>query len=128
MNPMSLDVYLEGSTSQVPCTCSHCWNEHTREKTERYFDANITHNLVNMASEAGIYGVVWRPEENGITKGRQLIEPLEAGIALLRSDPERFKRFNASNGWGLYENFVPWLEKYLLACKEYPDANVSVSR
>lgn len=127
-NPMSLDVYLEGSTSQVPCTCSHCWNEHTREKTERYFDANITHNLGKMASEAGIYDAVWRPEENGITKGRQLIEPLEAGIALLRSDPERFKQFNASNGWGLYENFVPWLEKYLLACKEYPDANVRVSR
>jgi hypothetical protein len=30
------------------------------------FERNITHNLNRMADEAGIYGVIWRPEENGI--------------------------------------------------------------
>ncbi len=32
------------------------------------------------------------------------------------------------NGWGTYKNFVPWVAKYLAACEEYPDADVSVSR
>lgn len=81
-----------------------------------------------MAEAAGIYKELWRPEELGITKARQLIEPMERGLILLRSDPDRFKAFDASNGWGTYVNFVPWVDKYLQACKEYPDADVSVSR
>ncbi len=39
-------------------------------------DQNITHNLTDMAEEAGIYGVVWRPEENGIEHARDLVGPL----------------------------------------------------
>ena len=92
------------------------------------YSANITHNLNNMAEEAGIYKVCWRPEEVGITKAAQLIEPLRKGIALMKSDPARFEKFNAENGWGLYENFLPWLEKYLEACEANPDAEISVSR
>ena len=113
---MSLHVYLD-----LP-TCPHCGRD------DKGFSQNITHNLVEMADEAGIYGVVWRPEENGITTARQLIEPLRTAIACMKADPERFKKHNASNGWGLYEHFLPWLEKYLYACEEMPDAVVSVSR
>lgn len=58
----------------------------------------------------------------------QLIEPLKAGLALLKADPVRFKEFNAKNGWGLYEHFVPFVEKYLEACIANPDADVRVSR
>lgn len=125
---MSLEVSLEGPPTIVPCICKECWHEHTREHRERYFDANITHNLGGMANEAGIYGVVWKPEENGINTAKDLILPLEKGIALMESDPKRFKAFNAKNGWGLYENFLPWLKEYLRACKEYPDAFVRASR
>lgn len=107
---MSLDVYLT----------------HTQPTT--VYDANITHNLGKMADEAGIYKHLWRPDEIGITKAEQLIEPLRSGLALLKSDPERFKKFDAENGWGLYIHFVPFVEKYLQACEEYPDAEVSVSR
>jgi hypothetical protein len=92
------------------------------------FDANITHNLGEMAEEAGIYQHLWRPDEIGITKASQLIEPLRAGLALMRSDPARFKKHDASNGWGTYTNFVPWIAKYLAACEKYPNAEVSVSR
>lgn len=92
------------------------------------FDANITHNLGNMADAAGIYECVWSPEEIGITKAGELIEPLTAGIELLRSDETRFKKFDSPNGWGLYENFVPWLERYLAACIKFPSAEISVSR
>ena len=92
------------------------------------FEANITHNLSGMASEAGIYKHLWRPEEIGITTATELIEPLETGLALMKADPQRFKTFDATNKWGTYEQFLPWIEKYLSACKENPDAKVEVSR
>jgi hypothetical protein len=107
---MSLDVYL------------------TRVQPTEVFDANITHNLGAMAEEAGIYKHLWRPEEIGITKAWQLVEPLQKGLELMKSDPARFEKFNSPNGWGLYHNFVPWIEKYLAACIEYQDADVRVSR
>jgi hypothetical protein len=99
-----------------------------RTDVNEVYSANITHNLNKMAGEAGIYEALWRPEEIGITKAGQLIEPLEKGLALMESDPGRFKAFNPKNGWGSYDGFVPWVEKYLSACREYPDADVCVSR
>lgn len=107
---MSLDVIL---TRLAPC---------------EVYSANITHNLGKMADAAGIYKHLWRPEEIGVTQARQLIDPLKAGLALLKSDPERFRAFDAPNGWGKYENFVPFVEKYLAACEANPDAAVTVSR
>lgn len=107
---MSLDVYL------------------TDDDGAELFSANITHNLGRMAGEAGIYKHLWRPDELGITKAGDLIEPLAAGIALMVAEPTRFKEFDSPNGWGLYRNFLPWIAEYLEACRMYPDANVSVSR
>ena len=92
------------------------------------YESNITHNLNDMAEEAGIYKHLWRPDEIGITKASQLIEPLGNGLALLRSDPAHFEKFDSPNGWGLYIHFIPFVEKYLDACKTYPDADVYVFR
>lgn len=96
-------------------------------KTTVYSD-NITHNLNKMAEAAGIYDVLWRPDENGIWQAQQLIQPLSIGLAQLVSNPDKFKQFNAPNGWGMYENFVPFVSKYLAACVANPEASVSVSR
>ena len=90
--------------------------------------ANITHNLSTMAAHAGIHKYLWHPEEMGIEKAGDLIEPLEAGLAILKSDPERFREFNPLNKWGDYEGLVRFVEKYLAACREYPDAEVYASR
>jgi hypothetical protein len=46
----------------------------------------------------------------------------------MKADPARFDKYNASNGWGTYKQFLPWLEEYLAACERMPDAAVSVSR
>lgn len=94
----------------------------------RVYSANITHNLGKMADAAGIYQHLWRPEELGIKTAAELIEPLQAGLDRLRDDPEAFKKHNAPNGWGLYEHFVPFVEKYLAACREHPNAVVSTWR
>lgn len=105
---MSLDVWLE--VTAVP------------------FESNITHNLNHMAKEAGLYGVLWRPEENEIKCARDLIAPLAKGLQVLRSDPERFKKMNPENGWGDYEGLVYFVQKYLNACVLFPDSKPMVSR
>lgn len=149
---MSLDVYLEmeelepsvsveriyiredGQTKEISLAE---WQERfpgrepfaveTDDDKEVYW-GNITHNLNKMAGDAGIYEHLWRPDEIGITKAAELIEPLRAGLALLKSDPSRFKKFNPENGWGTYEGLVSFVEKYLAACEENPAATVRVSR
>jgi hypothetical protein len=92
------------------------------------FDSNITHNLIKMAREAGIYKVLWYPEEIGIDKASDMIPYLEKGVETLKSDPERFKEFNPENGWGKYEGLLCFAVNTLVACKEYPDARVSAHR
>lgn len=125
---MSLDVYLTGEPKEVNCICPTCYHLHKRDTTEKYYSSNITHNLNQMADAAGIYNHLWRPDEFGITKAQQLIEPLTKGLADLNSRPEYYSQFNAKNGWGTYDQFVPWVVAYLAACKEHPEARVRVSR
>lgn len=107
---MSLDVYLE---KIIPTTV---------------FSANYTHNVNTMADLAGLYKPIWRPEEVGINKAAQLIEPLRKGIAEMEEEPGKFIALNPDNGWGSYETFLPWLKKYLQACLDNPDAEIKVSR
>lgn len=97
-------------------------------ESEEVYWSNITHNLGEMAEAAGIYKHLWRPEEIGISKAKELIEPLTIGLEKMKADPPYFERYNASNGWGLYKNFVPWIQQYISACIENPEADVSVSR
>ncbi len=100
--------------------------KHEEEKC--VFTTNITHNLGKMAQEAGIYSCVWRPDELGIKSARKMIPLLIAGIQLLRKNPKKFKKFDDPDGWGTYKDFVPFLEEYLQACKDYPEAIIEVSR
>jgi hypothetical protein len=125
---MSLDVSLTSETRKVKCVCSECGNEHEREDCDCYYDANITHNLNAMADHAGIYYHLWRPSEIGINRAKELIEPLEKGLIALKELPGFFKKYNPPNGWGTYEILVEFVEAYLKACKEYPEAVVRVSR
>lgn len=92
------------------------------------YSANITHNLNEMADAAGIYKHLWRPDEIGITKAQDLIEPLRVGLALLKSDEARFRQFDAPNGWGRYEHLIGFVSDYLAACEENPNSTVDVSR
>lgn len=125
---MSLDVYLEDEPSSRQCICPECGDVHATERAAYMFDANITHNLGPMAEAAGIYDHVWRPEEIGVQRASQLIAPLRTGLERLRAEPERFLAMDAANGWGRYVDFVPWLEEYIAACEQYPEALVRVSR
>jgi hypothetical protein len=140
---MSLDVYLIRKK-----WISYDAGKTLTEEDEAVYDANITHNLGKMADEAGIYEALWRPhrlregynipegdynaeyevEDRCEIKAKELIDRLEKGLADLKERPEHFETFNSPNGWGLYVNFVPFVEEYLNACKEYPDAIIVVYR
>lgn len=121
---MSLDVYLK--SKPTPTECHHCGV--VSPQSANLYWANITHNLNEMAEAAGIYKHLWEPEELGITTASELIQPLREGLERLKSDPAKYEAYNAPNGWGLYEHFVPFVAEYLRACIEHPDAIVEVSR
>lgn len=107
---MSLDVYIRAVV-----------------KTTVY-DSNITHNLGAMALQVGLYYPLWRPEEIGISRAGDLIPFLKAGLKLLKDQPEHFEKYNPENSWGNYDNLVLFVERYLEACEEYPDGEISVCR
>ena len=92
------------------------------------YDTYVTHNLGLMAKEAGIYMACWRPEEINATKAKDIISILEEGLKKLKDNPDHYKQFNPSNKWGDYDGFVKWVEKYLQACKEHPEARIIVDR
>ena len=118
------------------------------EQNEELYRAKITHNLRKMADKAGIYQALWRPyflhqdcpkkfnsndeeyefELSHPMFAKDIISRLEKGCEDMKARPDYYKQFDSSNGWGLYIHFMPWIEKYLEACKAYPEAEISVSR
>ena len=118
---MSLTVYLYD-----PIPCPHC-GKNVKSGYEVY-RANITHNVNKIAMSAGIYEILWRPDEINVTTAKEIVDLLDAGISRLRANPEKFTPLNPKNGWGSYEGFVLWCENYLRACREYPEALIEVSR
>jgi hypothetical protein len=131
---MSLDVYLIDPTATY--------------EVESLYSSNITHNLGKMADAAGIYEALWRPhrlvsgynipendynaeyafEEKQTIIAKHIIPIIEKGLKDLLDRPDYYRQFNAANGWGLYRHFVPWVQDYLVALKQYPEAIVKVSR
>ena len=116
---MGLSVYLVSPEPET-IKCYNCGNDYTEDI--EYYESNITHNLSTMADKAGIGDALWNPEDIPIKTAKEIIPILEKGLQDLKDRPDYFKEFNAKNGWGLYEHFVPFVEKYLNACKMYPDA------
>lgn len=108
---MSLDLSLR-------CKC--CGNA--------VFDSNITHNLNTMAGKAGLYEVLWRPDENGFPTAGLAIPTLRAGIKKLEEQPDYFRQFNPGNGWGDYEGLLNFAKEFLAACAEHPEATIHACR
>lgn len=95
------------------------------------FSANITHNLGEMADEAGIYNALWHPYRftygGSFPTADVLIPLLENGLKKLKENPDYYRQFDSPNGWGMYDHFVPFVEKVLDACKKHPNATVETS-
>ena len=115
---MSLDVYL---TKVMP--------------TEVY-SGNITHNLGKMADQVKLdgdetlYDVLWRPDECNppYVKAQELIKPLKQGLIELLLNSTKYKEYNPENDWGSYDGLCTFVQKYIVACEENPDAEIGVCR
>jgi len=138
---MSLDVGLY----RIKYVSYDMLNFH--EEKEELYSANITHNLNVMAEQAGLYKALWRPyqlhkdyvpnedykkewefEDSVTIIASDIIDIIEEGLDLLKNRPDYFSKFNPENGWGSYNGFVPFVENYLKALKQYPVSIVIVDR
>lgn len=103
---MSADIYL----SATDCCSSH--------------DHNITHNVGPMLRAAGLDWHDYRGES--LTARHLAIEATGALERLVR-EPDEFRPMGAPNGWGTYDQVLPFLARLILDCIKHPDAIVSVS-
>ena len=126
--PININGKLRLLTTEEWDALDSAYNIDTEPDTLCVYWRNITHNLNKMAQMAGVYEYVWRPDELGLEFAEELIDPLTLGIAALKNDPDFYRRYNPSNGWGTYEGLVDFLESYLQACRDYPKARIRVSR
>lgn len=82
------------------------------EGADRYIevgdcDANITWNVRDIITLST--GLPWRNEENnGYCK--DVMPHIEKGLHELRTHPERYKSYEAKNGWGTVENTIEFFE------------------
>lgn len=100
----------------------------TAPRPTHVFERNITHNLGPMAKAAGLYEVMWRPEEINVNVAADAIPLLERGLENLVADPDKYKALEPENGWGTYEGLVKFVEAYLEACQRDHRAEVNAYR
>lgn len=108
-----MDVYLQ---------CHHCGSEIVGG------NHNVTHNLTAIADKVGLYKPLWRPEEVGITKAKDLIPLLITGIQSLNEGATELKKLEPENGWGTLPGFISFCQNLLKDCVDHPEAEVIVCR
>lgn len=86
---------------------------------------NITHNLTDMWKALGIYDALYNSA--GKT-AKEVLPILEEGLQKMRKDPHEYKKYDSPNGWGLYENALPWLAELVADFAEYPDGVIDISK
>lgn len=110
---MSLDIYFYDKPKMV------------KPLIEEF---NITHNLVPMAKEVGLYNALWQPEEIEIKTAKDLLPYLETGKYLMIRDKGELEKLNPSNGWGSYDGFLDRINDLIKVCSEHPEATIEVSK
>jgi hypothetical protein len=108
--------------------CPHCGTEIEINDAVNVFSENQTNSLTPMAKECGAYELIWRPGENGYKVAKDITEKLEHSLELLKGDPEKYRTSNPPNHWGSYGGLIAFLQNILAACREYPEAEISVSK
>lgn len=92
------------------------------------YSANITHNLNKMAAACGVYKAIWRPEDIPAKFAKDIIPVIEKGLIKLVLNPSEYKKYNAENDWGKYEDFVRFVSEYLEELKKNPNSKIEVLR
>lgn len=100
-------------------------------ETNEFWHGNITHNLNKMAQECKIecdpqheglslYDLLWRDEYPWEMSHLEYTQCLMACLVSLTDEPERYKLFNPSNGWGTYEQLVEFVKSFIHALVDEP--------
>lgn len=104
-------------------------------ETNEFWHGNITHNLTEMAEDCisfdeydqcyNLYDLLWRdtqaPFEGDYINA--YIAHLAYCLYVLKNDPEHFKKFNPSNGWGTYEQLVEFVRSFIHALIDMPEGS-----
>ena len=91
-------------------------------RTVNVFYLNVPTCYKPIAEKVGILDYIWKPNELGISKAEQLISPLTIGLQLLESVPGHFGVAQET-----LDDFVECVRKYLAACEQNPDAEISAT-
>ena len=86
---------------------------------------NITHNLNEMWQQLGIYDALYNSEGK---KAKDVLPVMREGLRLMIENPVHFKRFSAPNGWGTYEQALPWLVELVAEFEEHPNGVIGISK
>lgn len=79
-------------------------------------DANITWNVRKIIELST--GLPWLNEENnGLCK--DIIPRIEQGLDELKNHPERYKKYEAPNGWGTVEGTIRFYEAIIQAWRRF---------
>lgn len=89
------------------------------------FNTNITYNLSKMFTTAFNTGEYWLDELEG-RKGFEVIELLTNAIIRMVKDPDHFKQFDAPNGWGTFNDALPWLIQLKEECVKNPNDEIEL--
>lgn len=85
----------------------------------RVFDENVGGSLEDLSISANLYQYIWYPDDVGIDKASQLLGPLTAG----------YQRLKEHKTWSVqYDRLCCFVSEYITACREHPDATVTVWR
>ena len=89
------------------------------------FSGNCTHNMQPMWKKAGVLDALY--ESHGAMAGT-IIVVLTQGEQHMREHKHEFLPLEPSNGWGTYAGAMDFLQNVLQACREHPNAIISISR
>lgn len=90
-------------------------------------ELNITHNLAPMAKALGIYTYLWHPEKKNLVFAHELTNIIDDAIIEMKSNPDKYKTYDSANGWGVYDDFLNFLEKLRIASIQFPDSRIQIS-
>lgn len=90
------------------------------------YSRGVTHNLSGMANAVSedFYKALWHPEEIGAKYAKDIINILTTNIKELSNNQEKYKKYNAPNGWGDIYGLLSFTEEYLEACIKYSDCEI----
>ncbi len=113
-----MSLYIDLVVKDKNIRCSNCGHVTGIKKRNFVYSGKIEFNLIKTAKKAGFW-YLWGHRESKIIYAGELVQSLTSGLVLLKNN----QKFNLSNK--NYNKLAKFIEEYLQACKEYPDATIS---